>query len=72
MQYLNALKFKKSDRLPLALDTDMLADPFLCKNPAVFASENPRILFMANRQRRSEAVHIPSPLRPSDFLLTVK
>ena len=30
--------------------------PFLCKNPAVFASENPRILFLAKRQRRQEAV----------------
>ena len=30
--------------------------PFLCKNLAVFASENPQILFLAKRQRRQEAV----------------
>ena len=45
---------------------DMLAFPFLCKNPAVFARENPRILFMAKRQKAQEAVHTPFRLRTSD------
>ena len=48
-------------------DTNMLAFPFLCKNPAVFASENPRILFMAKRQKAQEAVCTPCLLRQSDF-----
>ena len=45
---------------------------FLGKNPAVFASENPRILFMANRQKLQECVsHLPL-LRTSDFSVEVK
>ena len=42
--------------------------PFFCKNLAVFASENPQILFMANRQIRQESVCPPFPLRSSDFI----
>ena len=41
----------------------MLAFPFLCKNPAVFAGKNPRILFMAKRQKAQEAVRILYLLR---------
>ena len=44
--------------------TDLLAFLFLCKNPAVFAGKNPRILFMAKRQKTQEAVHTPCWLRP--------
>ena len=44
--------------------TNMLAFPFLCKNSAVFACENPRILLMAKRQKAQEAVWPPCLLRP--------
>ena len=47
----------------------MLAFPFLCKNPAVFAGKNPRILFMAKRQKAQEAVHLQFQLRPTDFII---
>ena len=47
--------------------TNMLAFPFLCKNPAVFASENPRILFMAKRQKAQEAGCTPRLLRSVRF-----
>ena len=46
---------------------NMLAFPFLCKNPAVFAGKNPRILFMAKRQKAQEAVHTHFSLRKSYF-----
>ena len=46
---------------------DMLAFAFLGENPAVFAGKNPRILFMAKRQKAQEAVHTPCLLRPSGF-----
>ena len=48
-------------------DTELLAFSFLCKNPAVFVNENPRIFFMAKRQKLQEAARIPCLLRPSDF-----
>ena len=46
------------------LGTDMLAFLFLCKNPAVFASKNPRILFMAKRQKLQECVSLLPLLTP--------
>ena len=58
---------KKTDWLPLALGTDLLAFAFLGKNPAVFAGKNPRILFMAKRQKAQEAVRTPCLLRQPVF-----
>ena len=49
----------------------MLAFLFLCKNSSVFAGENPRILFMAKRQKTQEAVRIQFLLCPSDFIINI-
>ena len=61
------LSSKKLKGLPRPQVANMLAFLFLCKNPAVFASENPRILFMAKRQKAQEAVWPPGLLRLSYF-----
>jgi len=53
--------------LPLQRLQKLLALPFLCKNPAVFAGKNPRILFMAKRQKAREAVLHRFRSRTSDF-----
>ena len=50
-------------------DTNMLAFPFLCKNPAVFASKNPRILFMAKRQKARDAVRFCLRSRTEFYVL---
>jgi len=54
------------------LGTDLLAFAFLGKNPAVFAGKNPRILFMAKRQKAQEAVRTPCLLRQPVFFYTTE
>ena len=51
---------------------NMLVFPFLCKNPAVFAGKNPRILFMAKRQKTQEAVLPPCLLRTVRFFYIIE
>ena len=51
---------------------DMLAFAFLGENPAVFAGKNPRILFMAKRQKTQEAVLPPCLLRTVRFFYIIE
>ena len=58
----------KFEVLPLSQNRNRAAFSFLGKDSAVFVNENPRILFMAKRQKLQECVSLLSALRTSNFV----
>ena len=63
-QYIRVLKNLMGSRLQLAQNCSL---SLFCVRILRFCKQNPRILFMAKRQKAREAVCAPCLLRPSDF-----